>query len=341
MNIFVRIKRIIKYKIYSSLKTFAFILRPFKILLVNYYYLIKNNRSDSKKYYLAICACFKNEGQFFKEWIEYHKIIGVEHFYLYNNESTDDYQGILSDYINDGLVTIIDYPGKGIQYKVYEDCFKKCHQDVNWLAFVDLDEFICPKYDSTGPLIFNFEKQSHSSSSDINLRKLLEKFRKYPVIKIWWKQFGSNGVIRRDQNKTVIEQFVACEPDNAKYNWTKCILNMDYWENIDPLGLHDFDTSLKFAFLTFKISAFNEFAYSDAKAKLNRSIQINHYTNKSYNDFVSRKMINGRADHLVLEEDKTLSLDAYFWIEYRCTERDFTILRFLTQLKMKLGDHKK
>jgi len=112
---------------------------------------------------------------------------------------------------------------------------------------------------------------------------------------------------------------------------------MDFWGNIDPYGLHDFYTTLKFAFLSFKISAFNEFGYSDAKAKLNRSIQINHYTNKSYNDYVSRKMIMGRADHVVKDEEAPLSLGSYFWVEYRCTERDYTILRFLTQLKVNLS----
>ena len=41
------------------------------------------------KYYFSICAIFKDESLSIKEWIEYHKLIGVEHFYLYNNNSTD------------------------------------------------------------------------------------------------------------------------------------------------------------------------------------------------------------------------------------------------------------
>ena len=38
-----------------------------------------------KKYYCSICAIFRDEGTYLKEWIEYHRIIGIDHFYLYNN----------------------------------------------------------------------------------------------------------------------------------------------------------------------------------------------------------------------------------------------------------------
>ena len=39
------------------------------------------------KYYLAVCAIAKNEGPYFKEWIEWHHKQGVEKFYIYDNES--------------------------------------------------------------------------------------------------------------------------------------------------------------------------------------------------------------------------------------------------------------
>ncbi len=42
---------------------------------------VKTN-SGGGKYYFSICAIFKDESLSIKEWIEYHKLIGVEHFYL-------------------------------------------------------------------------------------------------------------------------------------------------------------------------------------------------------------------------------------------------------------------
>ena len=45
----------------------------------------------NKKYNLSICAIFKNEAKYLKEWIEYHRIFGVDHFYLYNIGSRDSF----------------------------------------------------------------------------------------------------------------------------------------------------------------------------------------------------------------------------------------------------------
>ena len=41
-------------------------------------------------YDLSVCAIFKDEASYLKEWIEYHKLVGVQHFYLYENENESD-----------------------------------------------------------------------------------------------------------------------------------------------------------------------------------------------------------------------------------------------------------
>lgn len=67
---------------------------------------IIRKQPTSKKYKIVLCAIFKNEGRFLKEWIEYHRLIGVDHFFMYNNNSTDNYIEILSKYINEGIVFV-------------------------------------------------------------------------------------------------------------------------------------------------------------------------------------------------------------------------------------------
>lgn len=57
----------------------------------------------SLRKYLSICAIFRNEADYLKEWIEFHRLVGVEHFFLYNNFSEDAYLSILGDYIGQGL----------------------------------------------------------------------------------------------------------------------------------------------------------------------------------------------------------------------------------------------
>ncbi|MDE6460455.1 MAG: glycosyltransferase family 92 protein, partial [Paramuribaculum sp.] len=47
---------------------------------------LKKDKSKPK-YYLAVCAIAKNEGSYFKEWIDWHLSVGVEKFYIYDNGS--------------------------------------------------------------------------------------------------------------------------------------------------------------------------------------------------------------------------------------------------------------
>ena len=60
---------------------------------------------------LSICAIFQNEAPYLKEWLDYHLHVVVEHFWLYNNESQDDFRPILQPYIDAGIVDLIESPG--------------------------------------------------------------------------------------------------------------------------------------------------------------------------------------------------------------------------------------
>lgn len=73
---------------------------------------IINTRKSYPMYNLVICAIFKNEARYLKEWVEYHRMVGVEHFYLYNNDSTDNYKEELKYYLDNNIVTLTDVPGE-------------------------------------------------------------------------------------------------------------------------------------------------------------------------------------------------------------------------------------
>ena len=63
-------------------------------------------------FYLTLCAIAKNEGRYLQEWIEYHKMLGVEKFFIYDNESADNTRKILQPYIVTKLVEYCYFPGK-------------------------------------------------------------------------------------------------------------------------------------------------------------------------------------------------------------------------------------
>ena len=57
------------------------------------------------KGYLSVCAIYKNEARYLAEWLEFHLLAGVEHFFLYDNNSTDDHREVLAPYLRAGVVT--------------------------------------------------------------------------------------------------------------------------------------------------------------------------------------------------------------------------------------------
>lgn len=138
-----------------------------------------NTSSDvNKKYNFSICAIFKNKAEYLKEWIEYHRILGVEHFYLYNIESRDFFQPVLAPYIRDGVVTLVNWPelikressnaevwALNTQIPAYENAVNfLAREETKWLVFVDIDEFLeCP---------------------NVNITELLEAYKDYPGISL-------------------------------------------------------------------------------------------------------------------------------------------------------------
>ena len=60
------------------------------------------------RYNLAMVTVLQNEAPFLPEWLEYHALytVGVEHFYLYDDGSTDELAATLAPYLAAGLATL-------------------------------------------------------------------------------------------------------------------------------------------------------------------------------------------------------------------------------------------
>ena len=76
------------------------------------------------------------------EWLEFHRLLGVERFYMYNNRSTDDHLEVLAPYIDEGTVVWHDWPMFPGQRECYEQCLADHGDETRWMAYIDLDEFL-------------------------------------------------------------------------------------------------------------------------------------------------------------------------------------------------------
>ncbi|WP_333679381.1 glycosyltransferase family 92 protein [Dyella sp.] len=123
---------------------------------------------------LAICAVFKDEAAYLREWIEFHQLMGVERFYLYNNNSADRYLDVLQPHIASGAVVLHEWPQHPAQLQAYEHCLKTHGSEADWIAFIDVDEFLF--------------------APDANyLPDVLADYAEHPGVGVNWVMFGSAG----------------------------------------------------------------------------------------------------------------------------------------------------
>ena len=99
---------------------------------------------DDSAFRCSAVAIMRDEGKYLKEWIEHHLSVGVDHFYLYDNESKDNTASILQPYIDNKIVTMIKWPGDMVQISAYNDAISRYKYYTEYMAFIDIDEFIVP-----------------------------------------------------------------------------------------------------------------------------------------------------------------------------------------------------
>ena len=99
----------------------------------------------------VIVCIVKDEADYLEEWIGYHAALGVDHFLVYDNGSTDDSAALLEPLQNHGLVTRIDWPLGGGQLAAYNHALRFFGRTTAWLAYYDVDEFLVPLLDDDIP----------------------------------------------------------------------------------------------------------------------------------------------------------------------------------------------
>ncbi len=230
---------------------------------------IKNNHTVPA-HYLSVCAIAKNEGPYFKEWIEWHLNQGVDKFYIYDNESTDETKSILEPYIQLGVVDYKYWPGHRRQLAAYDDCLENHRFSSQWIAFIDLDEFIVPQKDASIP-------------------EFLKRFESFAAVEINWLVYGSGGRKTKTPG-TMMERFrFHSNPDHYLNRHVKSIVNPR--RVFTMIGCHE----------AAKISGFAADSHMNPIKKHFRErepqqdiIRINHYAVRSYEEFIE-KQARGRA----------------------------------------------
>jgi len=268
-------------------------------------------------YEFAICSMIQNEAPWIREWIEYHKLLGVDHFYLYDNESNDSIYEVLLPYIEDGIVEVFYWsttpdhcdPRGNVfdkyQLTAFNDCIKRSKGISQFLAVIDVDEYIVPV------------KGKASLFSSLNAKQN----KNVGSYEIHWLIYGTSHIWEIPSNKTMIEVLTKRAPDGHGWHHnTKCIHRP---EAIDFCSIHN--ATLKPGYRKI------EFSFTD--------VRINHYWTRDQKSWLKKRIglsldkMEDLAKKLPNDQYKHL-IDAHEITFNRIEDR--SILKFVPALKKNL-----
>lgn len=270
-------------------------------------------KHSHKPVYLSMACIAKNEGPYIKEWIEYHKIVGFERFYFYDNASDDNTREILEPYVNDGTVIYHYIDGVGRQLHVYTDAVLRYASETYWLALIDLDEFIVPK-----------EKD--------NVPDFLKDYEQYPGVVINWVLFDSNGHKTKptDHGGLVTYNYTRVKAGYKEWYGTRTIKSIVHPNHVARfINPHQavYKGGISPVSESFEPVFGPGMAYCSVK-----KIQLNHYHCKSEEEYIKKiKKWNSASNW---GKGRKYNADV---LNYQDTTNDYAIQKFLPKLKIAMG----
>lgn len=104
--------------------------------------LYKTNNKESYKYELCACSMVWNQASFIREWITYHAWLGVQRWFIYDNDSDDGLKEIINELNSENYnVSRHTWPWVKSQEAGFAHCVLRARQQCTWVAFFDVDEF--------------------------------------------------------------------------------------------------------------------------------------------------------------------------------------------------------
>ena len=258
--------------------------------------------------YLSIVAIYRDEAPYLREWIEFHRIVGVERFFLYDNFSLDDHQEVLAPYVDEGVVVLHDWPVFPGQLPAYDDAVRRHGHESRWVAFLDLDEFLF-------------------SPTLEPLPELLREFEQHPGVLANWAVFGSSGH-RTQPPGLVIENYLWRMKTEDGPQQSKSIVNPARAKYCG--GAH---------FFFYKEgSAVDErhrpVPYGRTPSSASERIRVNHYYTKSIEE--GKKKLLKRA--ATTGDERTAAYNRLELVDESLNDvLDETITAYLPELRSRLG----
>jgi glycosyl transferase family 92 len=146
--------------------------------------------------YLSACCMYRDDAPYLVEWIEFHRLVGFERFFLYNNFSKDEHEEVLAPYVHDGTVVLHDWPHHFLRTDGrpngivlgYDHCVEIHRDESRWIAFLDIDEFLF-------------------SPAGKSVSETLRDYEPWPAVVVNRAEYGTSGHVTKPSG-LVIENYV-------------------------------------------------------------------------------------------------------------------------------------
>ena len=260
---------------------------------------------------LGICTIQRNRATWLAEWVAFHYVVGFRKFFIYLHKCTDNSAEAvlaLQGAFDIECFTIPDDSDRP-QLASYQHAYNSFGHTVDWMAFIDGDEFLFPTNDDT-------------------LLEVLNEFQYRPIsaLGVWWSCFGSSGHIKEPDDLVI---------DNYQY---RAALDFEANRHIKSMvrghqGSH-FSTGQNAHIFNTIYGTFDESlrpvtgGFMPELEPTYTKLRINHYVCQSFEYFKQFKQNIGAADAgpLAIRSDE-------WWTKHNRNDvHDETILRFRPQL---------
>jgi Glycosyltransferase family 92 len=271
--------------------------------------------------YLSAVVIVKDEGPYLQEWLEFHRLVGVQHIYLYDNGSSDGTEQVLSDFIRSGYVTRIpwlSFVRDGSPQKLaYAHALSNFGPAWRWMALIDADEFLFP------------------TEAD-NLPAVLTRLEHLPAIAVYWRVFGFSGHEKRPPG-LVIENFTMRAPFPPEPGVKGYLLK--FKSLVDPSKVSAVVSPHVVRLENGRVGACTEngiLVPSDDEREqvYNGHLRINHYYSKSREE-MEQKLSRGSGSGIPLSKKRGIVSKRIALVETDLIE-DKIIQRFLPELRRRM-----
>jgi len=225
--------------------------------------------------YLTIGTLWKDEDSYAKDFVHYHRSIGVQRFVIYDRE----YNRIHDMFRDDADVFVKHFPDNEFNIHstawagLLNDCQSRSMYPTKWLALIDADEVLVPvKTD--------------------DMKKVLKDYEDFAALQLNWHTFGSGGADEREAGSLYERFTMRAAPWEGINTHTQTIAQPDRCKAIKTADPHHvFVSDGEMAVNTRKDRVIGPFS----KAPAHDIAWVGHYITKSRAEWAI-KNAKGRAD---------------------------------------------